>query len=130
MALKDHKELQELINSLVKEGFEDGYRLIYSLFDGDEYPEHSELGWSEVEKYGKIYENLIKDADCEHMESDGGGEGEGEYCYGVVRLKDKYYKAEWQYYSYHGCEYDDIEHSIHEVVPKQKTITVYESVSS
>ena len=128
MALKDHKELQELIDLLVKAGFEEGNSLIYNLFDGDEYPEHSELGWSQG--VGNIYENLIKDADFEHMESDGGGEGEGEYCYGVIRLKDKYYKAEWQYYSYHGCEYDYIENSVHEVVPKQKTITVYESVSS
>lgn len=125
MALKDCKELQELINLLVKEGFEEGDSLIYHLFDGDEYPEHSELSWKEC---GNLFDKLLNESDCEHMESDGGGEGEGEYCYGVIRLKDKYYKAEWQYYSYNGCDYDYIKSSVHEVVPKQKTITVYESV--
>jgi len=127
MALRDHKELQELIDSLVKEGFEEGSSLIYNLFDGDEYPEHSELGWRGV---GNLFDQTLNGLDCEHMESEGGGEGEGEYCYGVIRIKDKYYKAEWQYYSYDGCDYDNIESSIQEVVPKQKTITVYESVSS
>jgi len=125
MALKDHKELQELIDSLVKEGFEEGNSLIYHLFDGDDYPEHSELGWKEC---GNLFDQTLNGLDCEHMESEGGGEGEGEYCYGVIRLKDKYYKAEWQYYSYNGCDYDYIEERVHEVVPKQKTITVYESL--
>ena len=127
MAPKDHKELQELVDLLVKAGFEEDSSLIYHLFKDDEYPEHPELGWEEC---GNLFDQILKDADYKHMESEGGGEGEGEYCYGVVRLKDKYYKAEWQYYSYHGCDYDYIENSIHEVVPKQKTITVYEKVSS
>ena len=122
MALKDHKELQELIDSLVKAGFEGGDSLIYHLFDADDYPEHSELSWKESDN---LFDRVLKDSDCESIESEGGGEGEGEYCYGVIRIKDKYYKAEWSYYSYNGCDYDNIEHTIHEVIPEQKTITVY-----
>jgi len=125
MALKDHKELQEFIDLLVKEGFEESESLIYKLFDGDEYPEHPELGWEESEV---LIAKLSEEFDYEHVLSKGGGEGGGEYCYGVIRIKDKYYKAEWQYYSYSGCDYDYIEESVREVKPKQKTITVYESV--
>lgn len=125
MALKDHKELQEFIDLLVKEGFEEGESLIYNLFDGDECPEHSELDWEESEV---LFAKLSEEFDYQLMKSKGGGEGEGEYCYGVIRIKDKHYKAEWQYYSYSGCDYDYIEESVREVKPKQKTITFYESV--
>lgn len=54
------------------------------------------------------------------------GEGGSEYCYGVFKLDDKIYKAEYSYYSYHGNEYDDIAYSLREVRPVEKTITVYE----
>lgn len=56
------------------------------------------------------------------------GEGSGEYCWGVIRFKGKHYKAEWTYYSYHGCEYEDIIiiSTIREVKPVEKLITVYE----
>ena len=56
----------------------------------------------------------------------GGGEGGGEYCYGVICINGSYYKAEWFYYSYNGCEYDYILDTIKEVTPVEKTITVYE----
>ena len=62
----------------------------------------------------------------EWIEGDTGGEGEGEYCYGVFKLQDKIYKAEWSYYSYSGCEYGDIESTLKEVKPVQKTVIVYE----
>lgn len=64
--------------------------------------------------------------DYEHLEQEGGGEGGSEFCYGVFRLGDKFYRAEYSYYSHHGCDYDGIEHTLKEVKPTQKYVTVYE----
>lgn len=68
---------------------------------------------------------FMKQFDYQQMEGSYGGEGEGEQCCSVIRLGDQYFSAEWTYYSYNGCEYDGIEHSVHEVFPEQVTITVY-----
>lgn len=62
----------------------------------------------------------------EHIQQEGGGEGGSEYCYGVFKLNDKYFKAEYSYYSYNGFDYDYIADTLHEVHPIEKTITVYE----
>jgi hypothetical protein len=62
----------------------------------------------------------------EHIQQEGGGEGGSEYCYGVFKLNDKYYKARYSYYSYCGYEYDYITETLNEVFPKEKTIIVYE----
>lgn len=62
----------------------------------------------------------------EHIDQEGGGEGGSEYCYGVFKLNDKYFKAEYSYYSYNGYESDYIVDTLKEVVPKEKTIIVYE----
>lgn len=86
--------------------------LVYNLAAGDldfETPDNFE------EEYG-----------YEHIEQDGGGEGGGEYCYGIFRLKGKTYKAEYSYYSYHGHDYDSILSTLKEVKPVEKTITVWE----
>lgn len=71
-------------------------------------------------------ETLLREAGYEFIESEGGGEGQGEYCYGVIKLGEVYLKAEWSYYSYNGCEYDYILETVRAVTPKTKTITVYE----
>lgn len=105
----------------------DRSQFFHELFSGDldelgiDYD--SNLSWSVMRKQ---QEETLESYEYEHIKSKGGGEGEGEYCYGVIKFKDKYYKAEWTYYSYHGCEYSGIEATIVEVLPKQKTITVYE----
>ncbi len=62
----------------------------------------------------------------EYIEGEGGGEGQGEYCYGVFKLGEKFYKAEWSYYSYNGCEIGGIESTLREVEPVEKLVTVYE----
>lgn len=74
----------------------------------------------------KAFELSVKPYDYKWIEGLTGGEGSGEYCWGVIRFKGKYYKAEWTYYSYNGCEYDDIISTIREVKPVEKLITVYE----
>lgn len=64
--------------------------------------------------------------DYTHLVQKGGGEGGSEYCYGVFKLGDKYYRAEYSYYSYNGYETYGIIDSLKEVTPKEKKITVYE----
>ena len=92
--------------------------VIYGLANGDLYflPWKGDFGGSDLKStYG-----------YEWIEGDIGGEGEGEYCYGIFKLQDKIYKAEWSYYSYNGCDYDDIESTLKEVKPVEKMVTVYE----
>tara|TARA_R110000782_G_scaffold75562_7_gene150777 strand:+ start:14656 stop:14985 length:330 start_codon:yes stop_codon:yes gene_type:complete len=59
------------------------------------------------------------------IHGDFGGEGEGEYCYAVIAFEGKFYKGEYSYYSYNGCDFDGLANSIKEVVPKEVTKTVY-----
>lgn len=58
-----------------------------------------------------------------HVECEG-GEGEGDYAYGVFLLHGNHYKFEYRYQSYDGFqpEYG----TLTSVSPKQRTITVYE----
>lgn len=76
---------------------------------------HEEWGIEkELEKFG-----------YKHIEQEGGGEGGAEYCYGVFQLGEKFYKAEYSYYSHQGYEYDYIVNTLTEVRPQEKLITVY-----
>lgn len=61
-----------------------------------------------------------------HLQQGGGGKDGSEYCYGVFKYKGKIYKAEYNYYSYHGHDYDNIVNTLREVKAVEKTITVYE----
>lgn len=76
------------------------------------------------------YSNALIAAEAEHgyewLEGETGGEGAGEYCYGVFKLGGKLYRSEWAYYSFHGCEFNEILNTLKEAKPVQKTITVYE----
>lgn len=94
----------------------------YGLFSGEFEYFNLPYNWGAA-KTERL--NILDQYDYEWMDGQTGGEGEGEYCYGVIRFQGKYYKAEWSYYSYNGCDYDDIESTVKEVFPKQKTITVY-----
>jgi hypothetical protein len=69
--------------------------------------------------------DLLKEK-YEHLDSDGGGEGGSEDCYGIFKLGDKIFKAYYTYYSYNGHEYENIVDTLREVTPVQKTVTVYE----
>ncbi len=126
-----------------REGLDD---LIYAMCEDDlslnddvvglNYPERGDRSYddptyqAEKDAYWELYrqkeqEILEELGGYDHLDQEGGGEGGSEYCYGVFRLGDKIYKAEYSYYSYHGCEYDGIADTLREVEPKQKTITVY-----
>ena len=101
--------------------------LIYALSEGDtSYLVSNLVDDLDVEHdYTSLCEQL-KTNGYEHLEQEGGGEGGAEHCYGVFRLKDKIYKAEYSYYSHNGDEFDGITDTLQEVVPVEKTITVYE----
>lgn len=107
--------------------FDNGYDLDFTT-------EAEFVSWRErdTNPLYKVYRDEVQDKydtvnnSLTRVELEGGGEGEGEYCYGVIKIGDTYLKAEWSYYSYNGCEYDSIFDTLKVVTPKQKTITVYE----
>ncbi len=71
-------------------------------------------------------DDKIKLLEYEHLQQEGGGEGGAEDCYGVFKIKDKTFKAYYQYRSHEGHDYSDIEYSVRFVTPKLKQVTVYE----
>ena len=92
-----------------------------------------EFGYDEEGLNELIYEmceggftDRFNDYGYEHLEQEGGGEGGGEYCYGVFKFKGKLYKAEYAYYSYEGNDYSEILSTLREVKPVEKLVTVYE----
>ena len=107
-SVAEDKDLSEVIYHLASGGF--GEIVDYT----GNWDSHKELSDALETKYG-----------YEHLEQEGGG---AEHCYGVFKLKDKVYKAEYSYYSYHGDNYDDIESTLREVTPVQKTITVWQQL--
>lgn len=115
------KEIQDIVDACEKEGLQN---IIVALFAeyGSDYIE-SEKDWKEG---SPIFNKITKDAEYELMEVKGGAEGEGEYCYSVIRIGEKFFKAEWSYYSYHGQDFDYLEDTIEEVHPKEMVITIYE----
>jgi hypothetical protein len=98
------------------------------------YPQRAGRSWdnpeyrAEWDAYVAARKAKIKEVvqGYEHLEQEGGGEGGGEHCYGVFKLRGKIYLAEYSYYSHNGHEYDCIASTLKEVAPVQKTITVYE----
>lgn len=76
---------------------------------------------------GDIYSDSLESAGLEytHLEQEGGGEGGGEYCYGVFKLNDTIYKADYSYFSHEGHCIDDIEGSLRVVVAEKVEVTQY-----
>lgn len=97
--------------------------LIYFLCSGDV---GECVPWNgEYDDWQKDRDTFVKEIGYQHLEQEGGGEGGSEHCYGVFRLGDKIYRAEYSYYSYNGHEYDYIKDTLEEVEPQTKLITVY-----
>lgn len=99
-----------------------GSSFLYQLFSGELYDFNLPCSWGEGAKERQA---ILAQYDYETLEGDYGGEGEGEYCYGVIRFQGKYYRASWTYYSYSGCDYDYIENTIEEVAPREVTLIQY-----
>lgn len=51
------------------------------------------------------------------MEYDGGGEGGSEDCYSIIRVGQRYFRCDYEYYSYNGFDYSDGS-EVYEVAPK------------
>ena len=102
--------LQEIADAGIEEGLEyyDGDMSLRLLFEDNLVD-----GWGYLPKGAK------------HIEQDGGGEGGSEDCYAVFQWKDRYYRVDYNYYSYHGYENLDME-NIYEVFLKERTVTFYE----
>lgn len=98
-------------------------KFFYQLFRDELYDFYLPYNFGESKD---AYLKAVEPYDYKWIDGQVGGEGSGEYCWGVIRFKGKHYKAEWTYYSYNGCEYEDIISTIREVKPVEKLITVYE----
>lgn len=102
--------LQEIADAGIEEGLEyyDSDMRLSELFE-----ENLVDGWGDLPK------------GAEHITQEGGGEGGAEDCYAVFKWKDKYYRVDYNYYSYHGYDNLDME-NIYEVFPQERTVTFYE----
>ena len=78
----------------------------YTLEDAD---------WVDVFGLGKI----------EWIEGYSGGEGGGSNVYAIFAIGNQFFKKTGYYASHYGTDWDG---DIHEVVPQQKTVTVYSVV--
>ncbi len=58
------------------------------------------------------------------MEYDGGGEGGAENCYSIIRVGKRYFKCDYEYYSYNGFDYSDGS-EVYEVAPKTVEVVQY-----
>lgn len=79
----------------------------------------------DCDDFREIVELATEKHSYERLEGDYGGEGEGEYCYGIISIDGKFYRADWSYYSYNGCEFDGIHASVCEVKATTEMVTVY-----
>lgn len=102
--------LQEIADAGIEEGLE--------YYDDD-------MSLSELFKENLVYGGGDLPKGAKHIEQDGGGEGGSEDCYAVFQWKDRYYRVDYNYYSYHGYENLDME-NIYEVFPQERTVTFYE----
>lgn len=129
-------ELDKLVYLLCEGDFDFGKEYVfenphpeYSLRKSDEVEYNRLYDARRIERTGPYNEFIKSQKELwryEDIEQEGGGEGGGEYCYGVFKLKGKFYKAEYSYFSYAGHDYDGISRTLKEVRPVEKTIVVYE----
>jgi len=70
----------------------------------------------------------IKIPNYEHISENEHGERKCEDCWGIIKYKNAYYKAEWLYSSYNGYNFDYIHKTITEVKPKEVTVLKFEEI--
>ena len=80
------------------------------------------LDCAEGDLYGKEVRNFLN---YSHLAQEGGGEGGAEDCFGVFSLGDIIFKACYYYQSYDGHNCEDIQETVRQVKPVQKTVIVY-----
>jgi hypothetical protein len=119
-------------NAMEVLGIDDMKEMVFSMCEGDVnfcITNDQLKGWREdgaTDHNHEVRQKLLDQIGYEHLEQEGGGKGGAEACHGVFKLGGKIYLAAYSYYSYDGCEYDDILDTLREVKRVEKTITVYE----
>ena len=70
-------------------------------------------------------DSFIETHGAEEVYSEGGYEGEGEYCHKIILFKEEniFIKIQASYYSYEGVELDYAE--VYEVEPREAVVTQY-----
>jgi hypothetical protein len=69
--------------------------------------------------------NAIKDYEMLRlMEYDGGGEGGSEDCYSIIKVGQRYFRCNYEYYSYEGFDYGNGS-EVYEVAPKTIEVVQY-----
>ena len=70
-------------------------------------------------------DSFIETHGAEEVDSEGGNEGEGEYCHKIILFKEEniFIKIQASYYSYEGVELDYAE--VYEVEPREVVVTQY-----
>jgi hypothetical protein len=100
-------------------------RALFTTFGNPDSNPDDDYEYSRPYNYFELFCGDSAVSGVEFIESHGGGEGGGEYCYGIIKIDGLYFKAEWSYYSYSGCEYDYIKDTVKQVFPVQKMVTLY-----
>ena len=75
---------------------------------------------------GSAAKSVAPDFKYEWVDGYTGSVGGGEFCWSVIKVNGKYYRAEWSYFSHCGRDYSYIEHTVTAVKPAQKTVTIFE----
>ena len=70
-------------------------------------------------------DHFLETHGAEEVDSEGGYEGEGEYCHKIILFKEEniFIKIQASYYSYGGVEFDYAE--VYEVEPREVVVTQY-----
>jgi hypothetical protein len=114
-------EIKNIVDICKDKGY---YNVVPAIFYEYRSPETDNNNYNYADA-DKFWQEVKKSVGLEIVQSKDGGEGEGEYCYSVIKLDGKFFKAEWPYYSYGGWYFDDIQYTIQEVLPYEETVTVY-----
>lgn len=80
--------------------------------------------WGSYSDFHEFLQEGVEENDRLELIYSEGGEGEGEHAESVFKLDGVFYKADYNYYSYNGFDYDYM--VVHEVIPTEKTVIVYE----
>lgn len=70
-------------------------------------------------------DSFLETHGAEEVDSEGGDEGEGEYCHKIILFKEEniFIKIQASYYSYEGVELDYAK--VYEVEPREVVVTQY-----
>ena len=70
-------------------------------------------------------DGFVMEHGAEVVDTEGGYEGEGEYCHKIILFKEEniFIKIQASYYSYEGVELDYAE--VYEVEPREVVVTKY-----